>query len=56
VSGFYVPPINNPPGPRGTARLRFTPGPTHSEPMMRALTEALVEIWDRLDLELARAA
>jgi 5-aminolevulinate synthase len=42
--------------PRGTERLRFTPGPHHSEPMMDELVGALVEIWDRLELELRRAA
>jgi 5-aminolevulinate synthase len=51
--GLYVQPINYPTVPRGTERLRFTPGPCHSADMMDELTAALVEIFGREEIRIA---
>jgi 5-aminolevulinate synthase len=42
--GMYATPINYPTVAAGTERLRFTPGPKHTEAMMDELVEALQHI------------
>ncbi|MEM9845677.1 MAG: aminotransferase class I/II-fold pyridoxal phosphate-dependent enzyme, partial [Pseudomonadota bacterium] len=48
--GIYVQPINYPTVPKGTERLRFTPGPLHSDADIDKLVSALKVLWKQCAL------
>jgi 5-aminolevulinate synthase len=49
---IYIQPINYPTVAKGTERLRITPSPYHEDGLIDQLAEALLQVWEQLELPL----